>query len=173
MTDVADIDDVAEEGAEGAEETSGKKSKLKLLIIIGAAALLVALAAGAGIYFFLLQGAADDTAADPAAIAAEMPAYVYQLDPITVNLSSTDPDPQFLKLTVALELADKEVADAIAPRMARVMDAFQVYLRELRPTDLNGSAGVYRLKEELRRRVNLAIYPVEVQNILFTEILVQ
>ncbi len=63
--------------------------------------------------------------------------------------------------------------ELIEPRMPRVLDAFQVYLRELRPSDLEGSAGLYRLKEELLRRVNLAVYPASVDNILFKEILVQ
>jgi flagellar FliL protein len=57
--------------------------------------------------------------------------------------------------------------------MARVLDAFQVYLRELRRSDLEGSAGIYRLREELQRRVNLAVYPASVENILFKEILIQ
>ena len=57
--------------------------------------------------------------------------------------------------------------------MAKVVDAFQVYLRELRKSDLEGSAGIYRLKEELMRRVNVAIYPSHVDSILFKEILVQ
>jgi flagellar FliL protein len=61
----------------------------------------------------------------------------------------------------------------IQPRMAKVIDAFQVYLRELRKSDLEGSAGIYRLKEELRRRINVAIFPAQVENILFREILVQ
>ena len=47
------------------------------------------------------------------------------------------------------------MVEQITPVMPRVMDAFQTYLRELRPSDLDGSAGLYRLKEELTRRVNL------------------
>ena len=50
---------------------------------------------------------------------------------------------------------------------------FQVYTRELRPSDLEGSAGVYRLKEELLRRINVAIYPSKVEAVLFKEILIQ
>ena len=172
MTDVADTDDIPESEADTVESPA-KKSRLKL-VIIAAAALVVALAAGGGIYFFLLQGGATGTAGEAAvAEAAEIPAYIYDLPTMTVNLSSPESEPQFLKLTVALELPDKEMQDVIAPRIARVMDAFQVYMRELRRSDLEGSAGIYRLKEELRRRVNLAIYPAEVDNILFKEILVQ
>ena len=43
--------------------------------------------------------------------------------------------------------------------MPRITDMFQTYLRELRSTDLNGSVGMFRLKEELTRRVNAAIAP--------------
>jgi flagellar FliL protein len=93
---------------------------------------------------------------------------------MTVNLNTSDgSSPAFMKLTVALEVASEEVMLEIQPRMAKVVDAFQVYLRELRKSDLEGSAGIYRLKEELRRRVNIAIFPAQVDSILFKEILVQ
>jgi flagellar FliL protein len=39
--------------------------------------------------------------------------------------------------------------------------------------DLRGSAGMIRLKEELLRRVNISVQPIEVQDILFKEMLVQ
>jgi flagellar FliL protein len=61
----------------------------------------------------------------------------------------------------------------IQPVMPRITDTFQTYLRELRPTDLDGSAGLYRLKEELTRRVNAAIAPNKVNAVLFKEIVVQ
>ncbi len=57
--------------------------------------------------------------------------------------------------------------------MPRVLDAFQVYLRELRATDLEGSAGIFRLKEELVRRVNLAVHPAAIDSVAFNEIIVQ
>ena len=71
------------------------------------------------------------------------------------------------------EVADAELVPKIQPLMPRVMDAFQTYLRELRPTDLDGSAGLYRLKEELTRRVNVAVAPNKVTAVLFKEIVVQ
>ena len=55
----------------------------------------------------------------------------------------------------------------------RVIDQFQVYLRELRPTDLQGSAGIARLREELLRRVNAAVEPIKVRDLLFREMIVQ
>jgi len=91
-----------------------------------------------------------------------------------VNLNSEGGgEKAFMKLTVALEVADEAMMVEIQPRLAKVIDAFQVYLRELRKSDLEGSAGIYRLKEELLRRVNVAIYPSRVESVLFKEILVQ
>jgi flagellar protein FliL len=79
----------------------------------------------------------------------------------------------FLKLKVALEVADDEVAKLVTPLVPRVVDNFQVFMRELRPSDIEGSAGLYRLKEEMMRRVNVAVYPHKVDAILFRELLVQ
>ena len=72
-----------------------------------------------------------------------------------------------------LEVKEEKQVEAIKPTLPRVTDIFQTYLRELRPVDLNGSAGLFRLKEELTRRVNAAVAPNEVSAVLFKEIVVQ
>jgi flagellar FliL protein len=93
---------------------------------------------------------------------------------VLVNLSNVGTDrTQYLKVKVVLELPDPTLQPQIQVAMPRVMDAFQTYLRELRPSDLDGSAGLYRLKEELTRRVNAAISPNRVNAVLFKEIVVQ
>ena len=163
MTDDVDKQNTEAEGAES--EAQPKKSKKMLFIIIGAV-VFVLLAGGAGAYFMFFSGGGETTQE-----ADVNQFFDYDLPPMTVNLNSEKPE--FLKLTVSLELSDESMVALVEPRIARVVDAFQVYLRELRRSDLEGSAGIYRLKEELRRRVNLAIYPAEVQGILFKEILVQ
>jgi flagellar protein FliL len=57
--------------------------------------------------------------------------------------------------------------------MPVLLDTFQTYLRELRASDLNGSAGLYRLKEELTRRINAEIAPNRINAVLFKELVVQ
>ena len=163
--------------AEVGEGAGGKKGLPKLFIIIGAAAIVVLLG-GAGLFFFLSRGAGEAEAAHGAAGEHGAPAeaahsFIFNLPPMVVNLNNEGEGEAFMKLTVALEVANEEMMMEIQPRMAKVMDAFQVYLRELRRSDLEGSAGVYRLKEELLRRVNVAIYPSKVDSVLFKEILVQ
>ena len=70
-------------------------------------------------------------------------------------------------------MATAEDQAGFAAAQPRVVDLFQTYLREMRPEELRGSAGTYRLREELIGRANIAVAPVRVLDILFTELLVQ
>jgi flagellar protein FliL len=163
----------AEESAEDKPAESPKKSflgrlplKLILMIVLGLAVLG---GGGAGAYLFLHGD--GEAHADTAKV---KPATFFDLPEVLVNLSNTGSDrTQYLKVRVVLELPNQELMNQIQPVMPRVMDAFQTYLRELRPTDLDGSAGLYRLKEELTRRVNAAIAPSRITAVLFKEIVVQ
>jgi flagellar protein FliL len=160
------------EGKEGGEAATAKKGWLSRKLIIMAAGGVVGLAAlGGGGYFFFGHHGATETAA--AAPVVKPPIFVDMPD-VLVNLSSTGNDrTQYLKVKIALELPDELVQAQIQPVMPRIMDTFQTYLRELRPTDLDGSAGLYRLKEELTRRVDAAIAPNRINAVLFKEIVVQ
>jgi flagellar protein FliL len=163
----ADADADTTESAEG--ESGKLKGKLPLRLILIAAAGLVVLG-GAGAFMFLGHHAEEEK---PAA-AVVKPAVFFDVPEVLVNLSNTGADrTQYLKVKVVLELSDQALTLQIQPIMPRVMDTFQTYLRELRPTDLEGSAGLYRLKEELTRRVNIAIAPNHVNAVLFKEIVVQ
>lgn len=170
---IDDDGEVAEE-AEGASEQQPKKKlfvlpSLKVLIIGGAAFLLLA-GGGAGAYFFFFAGKHEAKTKTPA---ANTEVFV-DLPEVMVNLSNGRGErTQYLKIKIVLELPEQKMVEQIQPIMPRVMDAFQTYLRELRPSDLDGSAGLYRLKEELTRRVNAAIAPSRVNAVLFKEIVVQ
>jgi len=166
----------AEAEVSDAKASGGGKSKL--LIIIGAG-LAVLLLAGGGLFFFMSSSSAPADAAHGAADAHgatevhHEPTFIFNLEPMTVNLSSEDGAAAYLRMSIALEVASEEVMHEVQPNLAKIVDAFQVYLRELRRSDLEGSAGIYRLKEELTRRINVAIYPQRVQSVLFRELLVQ
>ncbi|HVT55151.1 MAG TPA: flagellar basal body-associated FliL family protein, partial [Xanthobacteraceae bacterium] len=105
---------------------------------------------------------------------AEAPkALFYDLPDMTVNLSASPDRPQYLRVKVTLEVDNAHVIDALKPVLPRVIDTFQTHLRELRITDLEGSAGLFRLRDELTRRVNLAIAPNRIRAVLFRELVVQ
>jgi flagellar FliL protein len=169
-------DEEAEEKPE-AEDGPAAKSKFKLKlklpskrVMIIAAGLLVLTGGGAGSYFFFFHKPAHEEAAKPAV----KPAVFVDMPDVLVNLANNGSDrTQYLKVKIVLELPDQKLVGEIQPLMPRVMDAFQTYLRELRPTDLDGSAGLYRLKEELTRRVNAAVAPNHITAVLFKEIVVQ
>jgi flagellar FliL protein len=78
-----------------------------------------------------------------------------------------------LKISVSLEIASEKDAPQLEQVMPRIVDNFQVYLRELRIEDLRGSAGLQRLREELLLRVATAAQPVVVKDVLFREMLIQ
>jgi flagellar protein FliL len=174
-----DDDDAPEAG-------EGKKSKLpsKKVMMIGAAALVVLLGGGGGYWFFMKGKAGDNkvatTSADGKSITSSAgprkPAAFLDLPEMTVNLASAGGQSdrqQFLRMKIALELTEQKVIADIQPLLPRIVDTFQVFMRELRPQDLEGSAGVYRLKEEMIRRVNVAVYPQKVEAVLFKELMVQ
>lgn len=156
-------------GEDGDAPRSGKKK----MLILGLLALLLAGGGGAGAYFFLGSAEEEGAEASEQAIVEPEKVVFFPMPEITVNLENVAGRQQYLKLRATLELRNDAEIAAIQPFMPRVLDAFQVYLRELRTTDLEGSAGMFRLKEELQRRINVAVYPVEVRKILFEEILIQ
>jgi len=160
--------------AEGAAKPKGKFSfklpSIKVMIIAAAGLLVVGGGGTAGYIFFFKKSNHETAAAEPKA----KPATFVDMPDVLVNLSNAGGDrTQYLKVKVVLELPDAKLVEQIQPLMPRVMDAFQTYLRELRPTDLDGSAGLYRLKEELTRRVNAAVAPNRITAVLFKEIVVQ
>jgi len=160
--------DQSEEGAPQ-EAAAPKKSKKKLIIIAAAALLLVAGGGGAG-WFFFFRGHGEELHAEAA---PKAPIFL-DVPEVLVNLVGAPGERiQYLKVKVVLELTEEKQVDAIKPTMPRVSDIFQTYMRELRPSDLNGSAGLFRLKEELTRRVNAVIAPGQVNAVLFKEIVIQ
>jgi flagellar FliL protein len=172
----ATIEENVEAGAEGeaaveaVEPASGKK-KIILFAGVGVAFLLVA---SAGLYFTGMldrfMGHKDATAEAP----PPKPMVFFDLPDFLVNLNSNGgKKANFLKLSVSLQLESQEDTARVAAMMPRVIDNFQIYLRELRVEDLRGSDGIYRLREELLTRVNAAVSPVKVSEVLFKEMLVQ
>ncbi|PLX37237.1 MAG: flagellar basal body-associated protein FliL [Hyphomicrobiales bacterium] len=168
---MADEAEETTEGQEGEEQQGSSKKKLILFGLIGL--LLLGGGGGAAAYFLGLFGGGDEVATADGAPPPPPPAFFYDLPEITVNLKTIDDKEVFLKLKVALELSDEDMVKQVEPYMPRILDAFQFYLHEVRSTDLEGSAGLFRLKEELHRRINVAIYPAKVGDVLFKEVLVQ
>jgi flagellar FliL protein len=153
-----------------AEAVPAPKGKLKLVIAV--VAVLATAGVGATWYFFV-RHSNDEMHAENAAPPPKPPSYVEVPDMLVNLIGLPGERVQYLKVKLVLEVKEEKQIEAIKPTLPRVTDIFQTYLRELRPADLNGSAGLFRLKEELTRRVNAAVSPNQVTAVLFKEVVVQ
>ena len=172
---IEETEDLEESESEDGEKKSRLPSK-KILIIAGAAVLL--LAGGDGATFFLdpfgLFASPKDEQAGELKPAKKAVKYgYYDLPEMVVNLSSDQGRKHFLKVNATLQVQDRKTVAMLKPYEPALLDAFQGYLRELRMGDLEGSAGLFRLKSELLKRVNTTVYPQKAEAILFKQIIVQ
>ena len=181
-----------EELTDGLEKK--KLSGKKIIIIVGAG--LVALLAIIGIASFFFGGDdADDSrpavdahldqlSEDEAARQAEatrepdlppeeLKLLFHEIPTQTFNLNTGGEGNSFLKATIILELDRESYKEDVDAKMPRVLDELHTYMRELRPEDLDGAQGLFRLKEELLMRINQAVAPSRVKDVLFQEFLIQ
>lgn len=165
------------EEVEGGESEGGSSSK-KLIIIIVIALILIG---GAGAAAFFLVGGEEDAEAGKEEVAeagvtapiAPPQVFYYEMPDILVNLSSSGHSNRYLKMKVSLELGSQEELAAIETVIPRVLDDFQLYLRQLRVDDVSTPSGAYRVKESLLVRANQQTEPIKVKNVLFREFIVQ
>ena len=159
------------EQADGGTTDAPRNNKFKLIVMV--VGVLTLLGGGAAAYFFFMghHGSSEEKHAEAA---PPKPPVFVEVPDMLVNLSGQPGERvQYLRVKVVLEVKEEKQAEAIKPSMPRVTDIFQTYIRELRAADLAGSAGLFRLKEELTRRVNMATAPTPVAAVLFKEIVVQ
>lgn len=188
--------DAAEEGAPAdaaaakpADEGKSKKLKKIALIIVPLIILLagVGFASHKGLFnkkvdcASLKEGDDGFIECEEASQAKEMeasqqpggPGIFMAVPDMVVNLNSTSKQPRFLKVALKLELENGDAQKQLDSLLPRIIDQFQMYLRELRIEDLRGTSGIYRMKIELLSRVRAAAPDVKVRDVLFQEILVQ
>jgi flagellar FliL protein len=154
------------------DEPKRKSGKGRIILIAVPVLLLLV---GAGLWFSgtLPHLLGMNKHEEPLAEAAKPvpPSYV-DVPEMIANLNGTH-KPSYIKLAARIEVPKPEDVEKVKAAMPRLQDIFQTYLREMRPEELRGSAGTYRLREELLVRANAAVSPTKVSDILFTQMLVQ
>lgn len=196
----AEADAVAPAGEDGEAEAAPAKRKLsgkKLVLFIILPAVLVLGGGGAAAYMLFFKGGEQHAEANAGHAKAKggghgggpvgeavpgpngtMISYgdevvFVALPEMLVNITGPDGRPAYLKLRLTLEAPNDAAVTAVTEHVPRVSDQFNGFLRELRTDDLAGSAGAYRLRLELLRRVNLVIAPQHINAVLIEEMLVQ
>jgi flagellar protein FliL len=152
------------------------------IIVIMVLLLVLAGAAGAG-FFFLepikrlvgLGGAAPAEEAPPVPPPPKPEDIVYcDLPDIMVMLDAHGArERRVLKLGVSLAIYDKAEQPKVQAYIPRILDVFQVYVGQLKIEDVAGVPQVERLRAELLKRINLALQPSHVDDVLFREVQVQ
>ena len=92
--------------------------------------------------------------------------YSDEID-LTTDLNTGGGRQALLTVQVQLEFDRISYRDEVALKIPPVRDQFLIFMRELRPEDVEGTAGMLRLKEELLMRVNQAVAPAKVKDIHF------
>jgi flagellar FliL protein len=147
----------------------------KKILIIGLPLLLLLGGGGAAYVMGMVPPAIEDTGAADQIGGVDDPASIVFVDlpDLLINLNADGPRLRFLKIAAALEVRGEKQAEAVRRFVPRILDSFHMYLRAIRPEELQGSEGVYRIKEELLARTNDVIRPAQVRNVLVRELLVQ
>ncbi len=174
--DDAEDEEEFDEGEGGEDDESPSKSGfgLKKLLLFVILPLVVLLGGGIGAAWFF--GVFDTLFGEAEAMGAEGeegPGYFYEMDEILVSMGAAGRKSSFLKMRISLELEKKTDEVRIKAVLPRIIDNFQVFLRGLRIEELQGSHGVYRMKEGLRARVNAAAHPAKVKDVLVQQMLIQ
>jgi len=166
---MSSVDDAAMAGMEGEAGAAPKGGKKKLLIIIAAALLVLGAGGGFGAYMFL-GGSEAPAGAEPTPVADTTPPVFYDMPEIVIRLDGGQGS--YLKLATVLDLAPDHTPDEIKAIEPRLLDMMQTYLIELKPEDIKGTAGMYRVRQELLRRVN-DVVPGSTRDVLFKTIILQ
>lgn len=154
----------------------------KRLILILIAVLVVIIGAFIGVAYMLgwvddLLGTAPKTLEEVALERGETGqsdvGYFFPLEEITVGIQSSGNRSRFLKLKLVLELESQTDVAFVEQVLPRILDNFQIFLREIRVNELQGSQGIYRVREELLRRINSALNPIKIRDVLFQDIMIQ
>lgn len=185
-------DEIVEESASEGGAPAAKKNRKKLFIIAGAALALL-LVVGGGLYFFLGGAPAAEeeehgkhggkeagkhgAKAKPKAASGGHgggggEGEFVDIPPLIVNLRSPDGAVRYLKVHIAL-VPGTMSGEEIKAALPLAIDAYQPFLRELRPEDLAGSAAVFRVKEELLVRTSDALGEGAVEQVLIQDLLQQ
>jgi flagellar FliL protein len=149
---------------------------MKRIILIVVIALIAAGAAGAGVWFFMSKRAPVAASAEATPAPTAVPLF-FPLESMTVNLQSDDGQEHFLRIGLTLKLGDAATQQALTDHMPEVRSRILLALSNKHPDELAPLEGKRALAQELKTLISeptdKGAAPVRVQDVLFTEFVVQ
>ncbi len=153
---------VKEEGAK-----SGGKKKLILILI---PVLLLLIGGGAGAFFFITHKKKEEKKAVP--VAPQKLGIMYDLGSFLVNLADKNAN-TYAKVSITLELSNQKVKEEVVKRLPIIKDAVINLLSSKTYDQIRTPEGKEELRLELIKRINAILVTGGVQNIYFTQFIVQ
>ena len=165
---------MAADEAKAAEKSKG--SSMKLIIII---VLVVVLGAGGFVGYTMFMkkdtgGDAGQTQAEEKKTRAAKPKILMPMESFIVNLlDKTGVGRRYLKITLQLEVGSNEQVMQLVSFKTQMRDAVLMLLSTLTFADINSMEGKMELKQELLHRLNQVVGNKYINQIYFTEFVVQ
>lgn len=165
--------DENEEAEEDEEEESGGGNRKIIFIFGGVVALLII--GGSTAYF---MGYLDSLLGKPVTHAEvelpppPAPPVNYDLPRKKADLKTGTCRASFLQYQLILEVSEDYTRE-IEEIQPKLMDAYQVFLREQRREDLSGRKGAEMLRRELANITNQMIKPHRIESVIFKEFILQ
>jgi len=154
------------------ETPKGEEKKSGKLIWIIVAAANVALIGGGAFFFLSRKPAAEPAAAHAAPSEAAAAGPMLKLDPFVANLNEPDGN-RYLKVTLAVEMADELALAAADKQLTKLRDAVLMFLSSLGVTDTQGVEGKEEIRKELITRSKKLLGEQAVKGVFYTEFVLQ
>jgi len=153
----------------------------KVLIIIGILAVLLLAGVAAVWYVFLapqgsevssVVGRIKSVGASEKKASSNGQGHIYKMEPFLVNLM--DPAQlRYLKITLHVESNQEKPSEEYEKRLPQLRDAILIILSSKNYKDIMDSEGKTSLREEIKTKMNQLLVGLKIQNIYFTEFVVQ
>jgi len=170
---MADVEEKAEDSAQGGMN--------KKMLILGLLALLVVIGGGAG-FFFMSGGESNKKADSDSHAEAEAEAEhepdpevigpVVDLEPFVLNLADRD-QLRYLKVAIKLQLDRPEIETDFTIKLPAIRDALLVLLTSKESRSLRTVDGKMLVRDEIGGRVNTIMKKGKIQQVFFTEFIIQ
>lgn len=155
---------------EQVKEEVGKSGGKKKLIFILIPVILLLIGGGAGAYFFLTHKKKEST--KQMVVAPKKLGVMYDLGSFLVNLADKNAN-TYAKVSITLELSNEKVKQEVVKRLPIIKDAVINLLSSKTYNEIRTPEGKEELRLELIKRINAILITGGVQNIYFTQFIVQ
>ncbi len=149
------------------EKGKEKKSKLKFIIII---LLVVILLAASITAYFMISG---KSLKDIKKASKSEDEYTIALDEFVTNLKNENKGKNYLKIQVALMYKDEKNTETMESNLSKIRDIVLNDLREKTTEQILEVKNTPKLKEELLKKLNDSLGEEVIEDIYFTNLIVQ